>query len=43
MFIVVFAIMFAGMAIRNNAQFIPDVASGNLAAAKLFSILDETD
>ena len=43
MFIAVFAIMFAGMATGNNAQFMPDVAAGNLAAAKLFSILDETD
>jgi ATP-binding cassette, subfamily B (MDR/TAP), member 1 len=36
MFVALFAIMFAAMGTGNNAQFMPDVAEGNLSASRIF-------
>lgn len=43
MFVAVFGIMYAAMGAGNNSQFMPDIAEGNLSAARLFKILDTPD
>lgn len=43
MFVALFGIMFAAMGAGNNAQFMPDVAEGNLSAARLLQIIDTED
>jgi len=40
MFVAMFGIMYAAMGAGNNAQFMPDVAEGNLSAARIFQIID---
>lgn len=40
MFVALFGIMFAAMGAGNNSQFMPDVAEGNLSAARIFAIID---
>ncbi len=40
LFVALFGIMFAGFGAGQNSQFMPDVAEGNLSAARLFKILD---
>ena len=42
-FTVVYVILFAGLTIGNNSNFIPDINEAKLAASHIFEILDAED
>lgn len=42
-FTAIYAIFFAGVTIGNNMTFLPDINEAKLAAAHIFSILDQED
>jgi hypothetical protein len=43
MFTAIYAIMFAGRGVGNNALWLPDAAACKSSAANLFEILDSQD
>lgn len=42
-FTAIYAIFFSAMTIGNNSHFMPDLEEGQLAAARLFEIIDGED